>query len=112
MSRIKLGRSKPYRNVEEKVRGKDQEEVWGVRSRDRMKRGSGMKGRDERSREMETLIAEVLDKIKPTDPSRLVKETVRRNRNYPIPPSGPLIEIRIKRKIRGIHKYGVGVLRD
>ena len=40
-----------------------------------------MKDREERSRGMETLIAETLAKIKPTDPLRLVNQSVRRNRN-------------------------------
>jgi hypothetical protein len=35
-----------------------------------MKQESGMKGRVERSRGMEMLIAEALDNIKPTDPLR------------------------------------------
>jgi hypothetical protein len=36
-----------------------------------MKRGSGMKDLEERSSVMETLIAEALAKIKPTEPSVL-----------------------------------------
>jgi hypothetical protein len=35
-----------------------------------MKRGSGMKGREDRSRGIETLIVEALVKIKPTEPLR------------------------------------------
>jgi hypothetical protein len=35
-----------------------------------MKRGSGMKGREGRAREIEILIAEALAKIKPTEPFR------------------------------------------
>ena len=34
-----------------------------------MKRGSGIKGRDDRSSGIEILIADALAKIKPTDPS-------------------------------------------
>ena len=49
--------------------------------RERMKRDSGMKGRDERSRGMEILIAEALAKIKPSEPLRLAKQAARRNRN-------------------------------
>jgi hypothetical protein len=42
----------------------------GERSRQRMKRESGMKGGMDRSRGTEMLIPETLDKIKPTDPLR------------------------------------------
>jgi hypothetical protein len=38
--------------------------------RERMKRGSGMNGRVDRSRAKEIRIAEALAKIKPTEPSR------------------------------------------
>jgi hypothetical protein len=48
---------------------------------DETKRGSGMKEREDRPREMETLITEVLAKIKPTEHFRLVKQTSRKNRN-------------------------------
>ena len=55
--------------VEEKVRGKGREEMG---RRERMKRGSGMKNREERSRGMETLITQVcLAKIKPTEPLKI-----------------------------------------
>jgi hypothetical protein len=40
-----------------------------------MKRGRGMKDREERSKGMETFIVETLTKIKPTDPLRFVKQT-------------------------------------
>ena len=53
----------------------------GVERRERMKRGSGMKGQDERSRGMEILIDEALAKIKPTQPLRLGKQAARRKRN-------------------------------
>ena len=47
-----------------------------------MKRGSGIKDRDERSKGIEILIADVFTKIKPTEPFRLTKQTDRRNRNW------------------------------
>ena len=43
-------------------------------AQERMKRGRGMKGRVDKSRGMETLLEEVLAKIKPTDPLRLDKQ--------------------------------------
>jgi hypothetical protein len=43
-----------------------------------MKRGSGIKGRDDKSSGMEILIAEALDKINPTDPLILDKKALRR----------------------------------
>ena len=43
-----------------------------------MKRGSGIKGRDERSSGIEIGIADALAKINPTDPLILGKKTVRR----------------------------------
>ena len=46
-----------------------------------MKRGSGIKGRDDRSNGIEVLIADVLAKINPTDPLILAKQAARRNRN-------------------------------
>ena len=53
----------------------------GVRSDvgrlERMKRGRGMKDREQRSRGMETLIVEALAKIKPIDPLRLVTQAAR-----------------------------------
>ena len=42
-----------------------------------MKRAVGMKGRVDKSREMETLIAETLAKIKPTGTLRLAKQAAR-----------------------------------
>ena len=57
-------------SAEEKVRTREGARR-GVRRRERMKRGSGMKDREERSSGMETLIAEALAKIKPTEPSVL-----------------------------------------
>ncbi len=48
---------------------------------DRMKHGSGIKGRDDRSRGIEIRIADALAKINPTDPLILAQQTVRRNLN-------------------------------
>jgi F0F1-type ATP synthase epsilon subunit len=48
---------------------------------DRLKHGSGIKDRDDRSSGIEILIAEGLAKINPTDPLILAKQAVRRNRN-------------------------------
>ena len=63
-------------------------EKRGVGPRDRMKRGSGIKGKEERteSRGMETLFVEVLTKIRRTEPLSLAKPTVRRIETDPIPP--------------------------
>ena len=41
---------------------------------ERMKRGSGIKDRDERPRGIEILMTDVFAKIKPTDPLRLDKQ--------------------------------------
>jgi hypothetical protein len=48
---------------------------------DRMKHGSGIKDRDDRSSGIEIRIADDLDKINPTDPLILAKQAVRRNLN-------------------------------
>jgi hypothetical protein len=48
---------------------------------DRLKRGSGMKGRDDRSSGIEIRITDVLAKINPTDPLILAKQDARRNLN-------------------------------
>ncbi len=48
---------------------------------DRMKRGSGIKGRDDRSSGIEIRMTEALAKINPTDPVILTKKAARRNRN-------------------------------
>jgi hypothetical protein len=53
----------------------------GVGRLERMKRGSGIKGRDDRSSGIEILMVDVFAKINPTDPLRLVKEVPRRKRN-------------------------------
>ena len=45
---------------------------------DRMKHGSGIKDRDDRSSGIEIHIADALAKINPTDPLILGKKTVRR----------------------------------
>ncbi len=47
----------------------------------RMKRGSGIKGRDDRSSGIEIHIADTLAKINPTDPLILAKQAARRNLN-------------------------------
>ncbi len=44
-------------------------------------RNGGMNDPEERSRGIETLIAEAVAKIKPTEPFRLAKQAARRNRN-------------------------------
>ena len=46
-----------------------------------MKRGSGIKGRDDKSSGIEILMAEAFAKINPTDPLRLAKLAARRKRN-------------------------------
>jgi hypothetical protein len=51
---------------------------------DRMKRGSGVKDRDDRSSGTEMRIAEALAKINPTDPLILAKQAARRNRNFTV----------------------------
>ena len=54
---------------------------------DRLKRGSGMKGRGDRSIGIEIRIADALAKINPTDPLILAKPAARRNpkkRSYQI----------------------------
>ena len=53
----------------------------GVTRLDRMKRGSGIKDRDDRSSGIEIRIADALAKINPTDPLILAKEAPRRNLN-------------------------------
>jgi len=67
---LKVQELKTDRSAEEKVRTREGARR-GVRRRERMKRGSGMKDLEERSSGMETLIAEALAKIKPTEPSVL-----------------------------------------
>ncbi len=46
-----------------------------------MKRGSGIKGLDDRSSGIEIRIADVLAEINPTDPLILAKQAARRNLN-------------------------------
>ncbi len=48
---------------------------------DRMKRGSGIKGRDDRSSGIEIRIVDTLAKINPTDPLILAKQSTWRNLN-------------------------------
>ncbi len=57
---------------------------------DRMKRGSGIKDRDDRSSGIEIHIAEALAKIRPTDPFILAKEAARRNLNCSDPSGNSL----------------------
>jgi hypothetical protein len=46
-----------------------------------MKRGNGIKDRDDKSSCIEILMTEVFVKINPTDPLVLVKKTARKKRN-------------------------------
>ena len=62
----------------EKDEGRDETGRGLTRPRNR---GSGMIDRVDRSKGMETLITEDLTKIKPTDLTRLSKDTLCRNRN-------------------------------
>ncbi len=48
---------------------------------DRMKRGSGIKGRDDKSSGIDIRITDALAKINPTDPLILAKQDARRNLN-------------------------------
>ena len=50
-------------------------------SLDRMKHGSGIKGRDDRSNGIEIRLADALAKINPTDPLISAKKAPRRNLN-------------------------------
>jgi len=52
----------------------------GVGHLERMKRGGGIKDRDDKS-SVEILMAEVFSKMNPTDPLRLTKQAARRKRN-------------------------------
>jgi hypothetical protein len=52
-----------------------------MRHLERMKRGSGIKDRDDRSNGTEILMTDTSVKINPTDPLRLVKPVSRRERN-------------------------------
>ena len=56
----------------------------GVGRRERMKRGIGMKDRDERSRGIVIHIADAFAIIKPTVPFKLAKHQVLRKRNWSI----------------------------
>jgi len=53
----------------------------GVERLERMKRGSGITGRDDKSSGIEILISEAFAKINPTDPLILAKQAARRNLN-------------------------------
>jgi hypothetical protein len=48
---------------------------------DRMKHGSGIKGRDDKSNGIEIRIVDALAQINPTDPLILAKQPARRNLN-------------------------------
>ena len=50
---------------------------------ERMKRGGGIKGLDDKSSGMEILMAEAFAKIKPTDPLILARHAARRKRKWP-----------------------------
>ncbi len=49
---------------------------------ERMKRGGGIKGLDDKSKGMEILMAEAFAKINPTDPLILAKQATRRKRKW------------------------------
>ena len=53
----------------------------GVQRLERIKRGSGIKGRDDKSSGIEILMTEAFAKIKPNDPFKLAKQAARRKRN-------------------------------
>jgi len=53
----------------------------GVGRLERMKRGNGIKDRDNRSSGIEILMTDTFPKINPTDPLRLAKQVGRRKRN-------------------------------
>ena len=53
---------------------------------ERMKRGRGMKGRDDKSMGMEILMTETFSKINPTDPLILAKQQREENESDRIPP--------------------------
>jgi hypothetical protein len=48
---------------------------------ERMKHGSGIKGRDDKSSGIEILMTDAFAKINPTDPLRLAKQAARRKSN-------------------------------
>ena len=55
----------------------------GIGRLERMKRGNGIKDRDDRSSGIEILVTDSFDKINPTDPLRLgTKQSARRKRNF------------------------------
>ena len=53
----------------------------GMGRLERMKLGSGKKGRDDKSSGIEILMPDAFSRINPTDPLRLSKKSARRNRN-------------------------------
>ncbi len=67
--------------LSENTEGKRRGRKSGVGRLERMKRGSGMKGREDKSNGIEILITESFVKINPTEPLRLSKQAARRKRN-------------------------------
>jgi hypothetical protein len=53
----------------------------GIGLLERMKRGRGIKGLDDKSKGMEILMADAFTKINPTDPLIFAKQAVRRKQN-------------------------------
>ncbi len=53
----------------------------GMGRLERMKHGSGIKDRDDKSSGIEILMSDAFAKINPTDPLRLAKQAARRKRN-------------------------------
>ena len=51
------------------------------KSLERIKRGNGIKDRDDKSNGIEILMSETFAKIKPNDPFKLAKQSARRKRN-------------------------------
>jgi hypothetical protein len=70
-------------NTGEKTREGD---ISGVGLLERMKRGRGIMGLDDKSSGMEILMTETFVKINPTDPLILAKQSVEENENDPFPP--------------------------
>ncbi len=65
-------------------REKDREGAkGGVWRLERMKRGSGIKGREDKSSGIKILMSDAFAKMNPTEPLRLGKQAARRKRNWP-----------------------------
>ncbi len=73
----------PLRQITEEKRFQKTREgaKSGATRLDRMKRGSGIKGRDDKSSSIEIRMTDTLVKINPTDPLILAKQAARRNLN-------------------------------